>query len=135
MNTEIVNKTQTPQKILIIEDEKSLRAALVDILLIKDFEPIEAKNGKEGLKIALREHPELILLDLIMPEMDGMATLQKIRADIWGKKVPIIILTNLSMTNDQASTDIEKNDLTHYLIKSDWKLHDIVKKVEEILGK
>jgi two-component system chemotaxis sensor kinase CheA len=118
----------TKQKtILIIEDEKSLRGALMDVLRLKDFVPIEAKNGKEGLKSALSKH-------LIMPEMDGMTTLKKIRENVWGKKVPIIILTNLSATNDQFVTDALAHASTYFLVKSDWKLHDIVKKIEKILG-
>jgi CheY-like chemotaxis protein len=120
---------KTQKTILIIEDEKSLRGAIVDILRLKNFLPLEAKNGREGVKLALSKHPALILLDIIMPEMDGITALKKIREDAWGGKIPIIILTNLSATNEQTVDDI----MTHYLIKSDWKLHDIVKKIEEIL--
>lgn len=116
--------------ILVIEDEKSLRGAIVDILRLKNFLPLEAKNGREGVELALKKHPELILLDLIMPEMDGRIALKKIREDAWGEKVHVIVLTNLSAINEQIVDDAA----THYLIKSDWKLHDIVKKVEELLG-
>ena len=123
-----------PKKILIVEDEKSLRGALVDVLRFKNFTLFEAKNGREGSDIALAEHPDLILLDLIMPEMDGMATLKKIRADAWGEKVPIIILTNLSATKGQLTEDTDARKLTYYLIKADWKIHDVVKKIEKILG-
>lgn len=120
---------QTHQKtILVVEDEKSLRDAIVDILRLKNFLPLEAKNGRGGVSLALSKHPDLVLLDLIMPEMDGVVALKKIREDAWGKNVPIIILTNLSVTNEQIVDNV-----THYLIKSDWKLHDIVKKMEEIL--
>jgi DNA-binding response OmpR family regulator len=120
--------------ILIVEDEKSLRDAIVDILRLKNFLPLEARNGKEGVELALSKHPELILLDLIMPTMDGMTTLKKIREDAWGKKVPIIILTNLSAINGNIVADAVTHTPTFYLIKSDWKLHDIVKKIEAILG-
>ena len=119
--------------ILIVEDEKSLRGALVDFLHIKEFLTLEAKNGREGRDIALSKHPDLILLDIIMPEMDGMATLKKIREDGWGKKIPIIILTNLSATKEQLTDDEITAKPTYYLIKSNWKLHDIVKKIETIL--
>ena len=122
-------------KILVIEDEKSLRGALMDILRLKNLAPIEAKNGKEGVKLALSEHPHLILLDLIMPEMDGTAALKLIREDSWGKRVPVIILTNLSGTNDQFLTKALTETSTYYLVKSDWKLHDIITKIEEILEK
>lgn len=120
----------TQKTVLVIEDEKSLRAALVDILLLNNFRSLEAKNGREGVHMALEEHPDLILLDLIMPEMDGRIALENIRGDAWGKTVPIIILTNLSATSGQSLDDA----MTHYLIKSDWKVHDVIKKIEEMLG-
>src|ERR1035437_4945705 len=113
---------KTQKTILIVEDEKSLRGAMVDILHHKNFLPLEAKNGKEGIEVALLKHPDLILLDLIMPEMDGMTALKKIREDVWGATVPIIIMTNLSATNEQSVTDAMAHEFTHYLIKSDWKL-------------
>jgi DNA-binding response OmpR family regulator len=119
--------------ILIVEDEKSLREAIVDILHLKNFKYIEAKNGKEGVKMALLHHPDLILLDLIMPEMDGMMALKKIREDVWGKDVPIIILTNLSSNYEQNLDKINEHKITHYLVKSDWKIHSILKKIEEVL--
>ncbi len=120
---------KTQKTILVIEDEKSLRSAIVDILRLKNFLTLEARNGKEGLELAFSKHPGLILLDIIMPEMDGITALNKIREDAWGKKVPIIMLTNLSETKEHPIDDA----VTHYLIKSDWKLHDIVKEIEEIL--
>jgi DNA-binding response OmpR family regulator len=124
---------QTQKTVLIVEDEKILRDAIVDVLRLKNFLPLEARNGNEGVELALRKHPNLILLDLIMPAMDGMAAFKKIREDAWGEKVPIIILTNLSATKEQPVDDMAMNTSTQYLIKSDWKLHDIVKKIEETL--
>jgi CheY-like chemotaxis protein len=124
---------KTQKTILVVEDEKSLREAIVDILKIKNFQTLEAKNGKEGVDLALGKHPDLILLDLIMPEMDGMTVLKNIRQDSWGKKVPVIILTNLSATSEQLIEDMVTHKPIHYLIKSDWKLHDVVEKIEKIL--
>lgn len=119
--------------ILVVEDEKSLCEAIVDILHLKNFLSLEAKDGQEGVELALSKHPDLILLDLLMPVMDGMTALKKIREDDWGKKVPVVILTNLSATNEQLVEDMVTHKPMHYLIKSDWKLHDVVKKIEEIL--
>ena len=124
---------KTQKTILVVEDEKILRDAVVDILRLKNFLPLEARNGNEGVEVALKKHPDLILLDLIMPAMNGVAALKKIREDAWGKKVPIIILTNMSATKEEPVDDMATNKSTQYLIKSDWKLHDIVKKIEEIL--
>lgn len=122
-----------PKKILIVEDEKNLRTAIVDVLQYENFETLEAKNGKEGLKLALKEHPDLILLDLFMPEMDGMTALGKIRRDAWGSKVPVIILTNINPSAEELVQDVIQNEPLYYFIKSDWKLHDIAKKIEETL--
>lgn len=121
------------KKILIVEDEKSLRDAMVAVLKLQNFVPLEAKNGREGVELALSKHPDLILLDLIMPEMNGMPALQKIREDAWGRDVPVIILTNLSATDEKLVEDIVTHKPVHYLIKSDWKIHDVIKKIEEVL--
>ena len=119
--------------VLVIEDEKSLREAVVDILRIRGIISLAAKNGKEGMNMAFSAHPDLILLDLIMPEMDGMTTLNNIRADAWGANVPVIILTNLSEMNGYGASEAATHGLTSYLIKSDWKIHDIADKIEKIL--
>jgi DNA-binding response OmpR family regulator len=122
------------KKILVVEDEQSIRTAIVDTLQeTKKFLPIEAENGKEGVELALSKHPDLILLDLVMPEMDGMTALKKIREDAWGSSVPVIIYTNLSATNEQLVEDMVNNRPAYYLVKSDWKLSDIVDKIEDIL--
>ncbi len=124
---------KTQKTVLVIEDEKSLRDAVVDILRIKGIVPLVAKNGREGMNIALSMHPDLILLDLIMPEMDGMTTFANIRADAWGANVPIMILTNLSETDAHGPSDAAANGPTSYLVKSDWKIHDIADKMEKLL--
>ena len=124
---------ETTKTILVVEDDKSLRAAIVDFLTIKKFTTLEARNGREGVEVALAKHPDLILLDLVMPEMDGMTALKKIREDAWGASVSVIILTNLSATSEQLVNDMVTHKPMHYLIKSDWKLNDVVGKIEEIL--
>jgi DNA-binding response OmpR family regulator len=124
----------TQKTILVIEDEKNLRDAITDILRAKNFLFIEAKNGKEGVDQALSKHPDLILLDLLMPEMDGMTALKKIREDVWGEHVPVIILTNLSATDEKLVEDVVTDKPMYYLVKSDWKLHDVISKIEEILN-
>jgi DNA-binding response OmpR family regulator len=122
------------KKILIVEDEKNLREALVDVFRSRKFIPLQAKNGKEALTVALKEHPDAIILDLLMPEVDGMTAFERIRKDSWGARVPVIILTNLNPTAETLVTEILTNEPLFYLIKSDWKLHDIVDKVESSLN-
>lgn len=124
--------TKTKSKILIIEDECSLRKALADKFTKEGFMVIEAKDGEEGLKLALKEKPDLILLDIIMPKMDGITMLGKLREDKWGKDVRVIILTNLEDEN-KVMESVQKGAYD-YLIKSDWKLEDVVKKAKEKLA-
>lgn len=120
-------------KILIVEDEKDLREALRDVLDSENYSVLEAGTGAEGVKTALSEHPDLILLDILMPEMDGITALKKIRKDAWGKSAKVIILTNLNPSQERIITDLITNEPLDYLIKSDWKIYDVVKKIEEAL--
>ena len=121
--------------ILIVEDEQDLREALADKLTREKFTVLEAKNGKEGLDIALEKHPDLILLDIVMPEMDGMTVLRKLREDAWGREVAVILLTNLSATEENIIEEMVKYAPSHYLVKSDWKISDVVGKIRETLEK
>jgi len=125
-------KTQG-KTILIVEDEPALCEALRDKLLREGFTVLAAKDGKEGLEIALIDHPDLILLDIIMPVMDGMTMLNKLRADPWGKGALVIILTNLSDAKDPLVLFPHRS--LDYLVKSDWKIEDLTAKVKERLGR
>ncbi len=116
-----------------MEDEKSLREALGVIFRLKNFTPLETGNGKEGVELALSKHPNIILLDLIMPEMDGMTALKKIRQDSWGANVPVVILTNVNALSEQAADVLTTYKPIDYLIKSDCKIYDVIDKVENIL--
>jgi DNA-binding response OmpR family regulator len=119
------------KKILIVEDESSLRNILSEKLKIEGFDVSEAKNGEEGLTVAFEKKPDIILLDVIMPKMDGVTMLEKLREDKWGKKVPVIILTNLSSGTENTKA-IEKK-VSSFLVKTDWRLEDVVRKIKEIL--
>lgn len=119
------------KKILIVEDEQALTLALNEKLTREGFELVNAGNGEDGLRLALKERPDLILLDIIMPRMDGITMLKKLREDKWGKTVEVIILTNLS---DIAKVqEALEQGTTDYLVKSDWKIEDVVARVKEKL--
>jgi len=81
------------RKILCIDDDKLLLALLSDVLRVYDFRPITATDGPSGIAIAKKERPDLILLDIMMPEMDGFEICRRMRADPDLKGVPLIILT------------------------------------------
>jgi DNA-binding response OmpR family regulator len=118
--------------VLIIEDEPSLVAILTEKITSEGFEVLKAGDGKEGLDKALLGHPDLILLDIIMPKMDGVTMLTKLREDEWGKKVPVVILTNLS-DDDMVSKSIQ-NGVFDYLVKADWKIEDLIDIIKRKLG-
>lgn len=80
-------------KILVIEDERSIRALISDILLSEDFEVIEAEDGQEGLELAVTEYPDLILCDVMMPELDGYGLLTTLQENQLMQKIPFIFLT------------------------------------------
>lgn len=121
------------KKILIVEDEAPLRNAVSDILTFEGFEVFRAKNGQEGLDLALAEHPDLILLDLMMPVMDGLTMLEKLRQDPeYGKDAQVILLTNINDPEKVAqATEAGSYD---FLVKSDWNIEDVVKKIKQRVG-
>lgn len=119
--------------ILVVEDEDNMRRALVDKLNLEEFLVIEAVDGEVGLSVALNQHPDLILLDLAMPRMSGMEMMNKIRQDDWGRKVPIIILTNFD-ADDSILSGVVANEPSYYLVKSNSKIEDVVGKIKEILS-
>ncbi len=122
------------KKMLIVEDEASMLGVLSDAFSQRGYLTIKAKDGEEGLNLALKEHPDIILLDVLMPKMDGLEMMKKLREDEWGKKVKIIILTNVNPDADATIKAIVDNQPSYYLIKSDIKLEDIINKVEEVLS-
>lgn len=120
------------KKILLVEDEITLRNVMRDDLVSEGFSVLEAKNGAEGLEVALHSHPDLILLDVIMPVMDGMTMLKKLRQDPWGKDAKVIILTNLNEVGKISEAVAGKT--YDYIIKSDIKLVDLIAMVRQRLG-
>lgn len=125
---------KTKKTILIVEDEKILRETIHLGLESEEFTVIEAKDGEEGLLISLREHPDLILLDLIMPKMNGMTMLKKLRSDDWGKIVPVIILTNLTSSDEQRNKDVVELTPVYYFEKTLMGIGQIIEKINEVLS-
>lgn len=120
------------KKILIVEDDLKMRKLIVDAFTEQGFKTEEASDGQEGLKMALDTKPDVILTDLIMPIMDGLTMVRKLREDAWGKDVPITVLTN----SDQADTIADALDkgIFKYIVKSDLSIDDIVKRITKELG-
>ncbi|MCK5122598.1 MAG: response regulator [Candidatus Pacebacteria bacterium] len=120
------------RKILVIEDEATLQRALNEVLSKEGYEVVSALDGLKGLELVQRENPDLILLDIILPKMDGFEVLKKIKENGEISKIPIIILTNLSDVNDiQKALDL---GATTYLVKADFHIEDVLKKIEKVLS-
>lgn len=124
--------SSAPAKILITEDDPSLLKALVKKFNNEGFQVFSANNGEEGLKTALEKQPDLILLDIVMPIMDGIAMLKLLRQNPWGAKVPVVMLTNLADASSIENAMLYK--VEQFLVKSDWSLDDVVAKVREKLS-
>lgn len=122
-----------PKVILVADDEKDLREALAIALSNEGFSVITAEDGQQAIDLALKNHPDLIMLDIIMPNVDGSEALKQIRADEWGKTAKIVVLTALDDIEDIS--DIVEQGGTEYLIKTEWTLTDVVRKVREKVGK
>lgn len=120
-------------KILIVEDEPEVLQLYSDKLKQEKFEVIEAKNGAEGLEIALSSKPDLILLDIQMPIMDGLAMLKELKINDAVKKIPVIVLTNYSDA-ERIAVAMESGAVG-YLVKVDLKNGDLVKNVRIALSK
>lgn len=118
--------------ILIIEDSADLAASLVDMLTIKEYKALTATEGKNGLDIALREHPDLILLDLRLPDISGVQVMSELKKDTWGKKAKVLIIT-ASDVNEKTITDLGVNadDIIH---KANSGISDLIKRIEKELN-
>ena len=119
------------QKILVVDDEQDLRDALAEALANEGYEVITGANGVECVDLALAHKPDLILLDIMMPEMDGHRALQTLRKDPWGKDVTVIMLTVASDPAHVSEAISQGGD--DYLIKSNTPLNEIIKKVKQAL--
>jgi CheY-like chemotaxis protein len=119
------------KRILVVEDEPGVVLALSDALKTEGFDVVTAKDGEEGLATALKEHPDLILTDLKMPGMDGIAMIDKLHEDTWGRDAAIIILSNASDLDTLKSA--MEHDTFHYIVKGDNSMADIVAAVKKRL--
>ena len=123
-----------PKTVLIVEDDTETREALENLIRgALGYRVLEAHTGKEGVEVALRHHPDLILLDFLMPEMDGLTALNRLRDDPWGQSARVIILTSLDPGRQRMIDSVLKHKPLYYLLKSEAELPHVVEKVKEVL--
>lgn len=119
-------------KILIVEDEKPARLALKAKLTKEGFTVVEAQNGKDGLDVAKKEKPDLMLLDVKMPVMTGVELLAILKEDEELSRIKVVVLTNDSTTDTMTQALIAGG--THYFVKADTSLDTIIGKVKLMLN-
>ena len=118
-------------KILVIEDDKFLRELISQKLLKEGYDIAEAMDGEKGIEEIKKDAPGLILLDLILPGIDGFEVLARIKADPEMSKIPVIILSNLGQKDD-----IEKGlkmGAADYLIKAHFTPAEIIEKIRSVV--
>ncbi|MFH1308497.1 MAG: response regulator, partial [Patescibacteria group bacterium] len=120
------------KKILFIEDEQALQKSIGDILNSRGYKVISALNGEIGLKLVEQEIPDLVLLDLILPKINGFEILKRIKKNKKTEKIPVVILTNLEAT-ENIDKAIELGATT-YLIKTSYTLGELIEKIKKIIG-
>jgi DNA-binding response OmpR family regulator len=119
--------------ILLIEDDEFLAELYATKLNLDGFEVILATDGKKGLRSAREKKPDLILLDIILPEIDGFELLKLFKQDAKLKNIPVVLLTNLSQ-KDEVKQGLELG-AEDYLIKAHFMPSEVVKKVRQVINK
>src|SRR3989338_1791604 len=126
--------TVSKKTVFLIDDDSSIRKVYTaKFSLHPDFTIQSAINGKEGLDKLQEFIPDLILLDVMMPKMDGFEVLEKIKKNAAFKKIPVIMLTNLENATDKA--EAIKRGADCYFVKAFYTPQEVVKKVEDLLKK
>lgn len=119
------------KKILIVEDDKFLRELIAKKLSEEGFIVEEASDGEEGIRKIKEGRPDLILLDLILPSIDGFEVLEKIKEDLETKPIPVIILSNLGQKEDiERGLKLGAFD---YLVKAHFTPGEVIEKVRNAL--
>ncbi len=119
-------------KIAIIEDDPVISQMYRMKFEADGFEVNMADNGLRGVEMVEKVSPDIILLDLQMPQMNGVEALTEIRSHDWGKDVPVLILTNLG--REEAPDELKKLNVTNYIVKADLTPKQVVARVKKTLG-
>lgn len=123
---------QQNKKILIVEDDEFLRSLTAKRLESEGYAVKVAIDGQMALDMLAEDKPDLILLDLLLPNMNGFELLEKMRAEDWGRELPVIVFSNLGQKEDiERAKQLGAND---FLIKANFTLEDVISKLHNFLG-
>lgn len=119
-------------KLLIIEDDLFLLNMYASKFELEGFEVIIAEDGEKGWKTAIKDIPDVILLDIMMPKMNGFEVLEKLKSDDKVSKIPVILLTNLSQRDEiERAMNLGAAD---FLIKAHFRPSEVVEKIKKLLN-
>jgi len=116
-------------KVLLVEDDVVLRDLYQTRLELEGYQVVVAGDGEEGINVATKEQPDIVMLDLMLPKIPGMEVLEKLKNQDQTKKIPVVVVTALS--NNRTKGLIYGAE--DYLVKSESSLEDMVNKVKEVL--
>jgi len=119
-------------KVLIVEDDPLMSRMYQKIFTFEGYEVVTGMDGEEGLEKAKTEKPTVILLDVMMPKMNGLQVLEKLKLDPDTKSTPVIMLTNLAGQQD-AESALAKGAVK-YIVKSEYEPKEVAAMVKEILA-
>lgn len=119
------------KKILVLESNSSVSQTLIAYLIGEGFKVFSTKDGDKGLEIIAKNQPDLVLLNILEPAIDEMATLKKLRSNSKSKDIPVVILANSG--NIKTIADALENKVHTFLVRSDWDFEGIIKKIQERL--
>ena len=120
-------------KIVAAEDDKLISNSLCDALKAAGYEPTPAYDGEEAVAKVKEVLPDLVLLDIMMPKLDGISVLWELKANPATAKIPVIVLTNIG--DVETISKIVEAGAVDYLLKSDQSVDDIIQKVKDVLSR
>jgi DNA-binding response OmpR family regulator len=120
------------KKILFIEDEFTLQKTFGEFLKKEGYEMISALDGETGLRLAKTKKPDLVLLDLILPRLQGFDLLEQLKGNPGTKNIPVIVLTNLE--TPEGIDRVLAAGATTYLLKTQYTFPELVEKIKKAIG-
>ncbi len=120
-------------KILVAEDDKLISGSLCDALRAAGYDPTPAYDGEEAVAKAKEINPDLALLDIMMPKLDGISVLWELKANPTTANMPVVVLTNIG--DVETISKIVEAGAVDYLLKSDQSVDDIIQKVKDVLAR
>lgn len=124
--------SKKPIKVLLVEDDSFISKMYVTKFTLQKFDVLAAADGEEGLQMAIAEIPDIILLDIMLPKMDGWQVLEHLKVNERTKNIPVLLLTNLG-----AQEDIERGlqlGATDYMIKAHFIPSEVIEKINTLVA-